>query len=384
MRIFTLSLLILLAACKKDPDPGDTDTDVIVTPAQALHDAAVGSWRFDDPGLFAIGDDPSPDSLVLREDGSGTVTFRETSTGSLICLDLRWDTTEHSLMFDFEFSEFALYLFDGLWSAELGEDTLTLTPDFGTPTVLERTEGVSEDRQCKEITVEEEVSTDRDLYSDANLVYDPNSESIYVAHPDEARMDPVELGDSSAMLAPWFFSTSNLRSPQFYDAAAGEVWFLQPGFQERLVCRTRADADCGTIDTLFIGHELNLTSATMTDDGMFWVHGTTPAGERELMLIDPSGPNVEDTVSFDFELGQMVWLDDRLYAIAKDMGGPLLEIDPEEGTVERTLGSQDMPQQLVRWEGITVAEGELWIGVRSNLEGDDSLTLKRISLPDAD
>lgn len=382
MRALTLlPLCLALVACATEATTDDGDTDVVVTPAQQLHDAAVGSWTFDDAGLFAIGDDPSPDSLVLRADGGGTLTFREKSTGLLICMDLRWDTTEHSVVFDFEFSEFALYLFDGLWSADVDGSTLTLTPDFGTATVLERTDAVADDHQCQEIAVEEEVSTDRDLYSDANLVYDPANDAIYFSNPDDPRMDPWGLGDGPSMLGPWVFGASNLREAQVYDADQGEVWFLKSGYEEQLICRTLTDMDCGVIDTAALGHELNLAGAAQTDDGWFWVHGRTPADERELMLIDPSGPSIEDTVSFDVELEQMVWLDDRLYALVGELGGPLVEIDPEEGTVERTLGDQDMPQQLVRWEGITVVDGALWIGVSSNFEGEDAITLKRISLP---
>jgi len=386
MRRLLLSVLVLSVACKKDGKDTDTDTDTIgdLTPAQALHDRIVGSWSAKEPGMFHLGEDPSLDSVVFQQDGSGTFTYREKSTGMLICMDVRWDTTDHSIVLDFQFNELALYLFDGLWSASFDGDTLTLVPDTGIPTLLEPEREIAQDHQCAEVTVEEELATDRGLYSDANIVYEPSQELFYLANQDEARMDPVHHGTAPIMAAPWFFTTSNARSPQAYDVDNDRIWFLDAAHHDRLLCRDRMDADCGTLDTTALGHEMRIDVATIDDDGWVWVHGRNASGERELVQIDPSGPSVEDTVDFDAELRAMVWMEGMLYAITDEMAGPLLEVDAQEGTVERTLQAPQLPLVLHRWKGITVAEGDLWVAFNSQFEGDDPITLRRLGLPDAD
>lgn len=344
----------------------------------SLRSQVVGIWAPDDPGLFQFMDQPRFESLTLDADGSGSVVYRHADTNVLTCMVLRWDVAEASVVLSFEPNEITFYFFDGLWGAEVVGDTLTLTGDLGVSTTLTSLAALPDGGACEDVSSDEELFAPWSPYSESNLAYDGARDLFWYADSDDAQLVPVNASGAPVMVAPLSFSTSNLRSMQAYDGTNEQFWFRETWTNSNLSCRDRSDADCGTIDTTALGAQTEVHTATIHGTSL-WLHGRSNTGPRQFLEIDLSSGNLLRTVTFDAELEAIAFDGTDMWAILDDMGGPLVQIDLSTREAVASYRAADFPPVLHRWEGLTFADGDLWVMMTSGLGGEDGVTLRQLS-----
>ncbi|MCB9663585.1 MAG: hypothetical protein H6732_05715 [Alphaproteobacteria bacterium] len=380
--------LAALACASGDPDVTDTDTDtdadsdVLDTQDTAaapdLRALVVGTWVPDDPGLFFFGEQGQLSSLVLRPDGSGGVTWTASGTGALVCLAFRWEVVAQSLLLDFEASELAVFLFDGLYGLTVDEDRLALVPDVGLPATFDAAPALPPEQTCGRLIAQAEVQGPSEPHEAGNLVYAPTVDLFWYAREQDASVEPVNPSGAAISTPPQAFPVSMLRGLQAVDLAADAWWFLDPSDPAALTCRTSADASCGKVDTTTLGAKITVEAAALAG-GHLWLHGRSTTGPRQLVEVDLAGPTLVRTVTLDLPLEVMTWDGTHLWGVSREMVGPVLQIDPGAGRVVRTWGFPAYNRLLHRWEGLAFAGGELWAMMTSSFDEHSRPTLRRFA-----
>jgi hypothetical protein len=323
-----------------------------------------GVWRWTSGPPLPFTADTFLEYVVLAQDGSGRVHFRQRAAGTLDCRSLNYArSSSAALTLDIANRGEAQ-----VWRGRLtGSDVLELADASGGSTRLERASAIDAAFECVELAETARLDGLPAPSFSTGLAFDGTQ--LWYTVLDEEKLQPVDPGTGVAGAALDIGPTFN----EVHAMQGADFWtHCNCGGSHEAVRVTPAGA---LVDEVTpgpgLGDSISISAIARDEIGaVLWLHGDRDLDHVPRLLQIRSEPEPDELISgvdVGFFVHALTWDGTALWGLS---GTRLFRIDPLAAIATATY---ELPDASVAWQGVAAANGELFLIGRSGEDSDEGV-----------